>query len=152
MECKVCGKPIDGKDEFCPHCGAKNIQTAESTNQNDSDSFVSTLKSEEDTSTNKDSKGNYTGYNNGNTGNWNDGTKKKEDKGDTLANIASCCFPIVGIILFFIWREERPKAAKSVCMWAIIGAVLVVVIYIVLTIVGVMSVLLGEPTSPYYTP
>lgn len=136
MECKVCGKPIDEKDAFCPHCGAKNTQTEEP--------FLSTLKAGEE-----ESQVNFTGYNSGDNGNWEDGTKKKEDKADTLVNIASCCFPIVGIILFFIWREEKPKAAKSVCIWASVGLGIVLVLYIISFILSMFGFFIGDSFDYY---
>lgn len=132
MECKFCGKPIDEKDEFCPHCGAKN------TTMTNNDFFI------DNGNDFKDSQGNFTGYNNGNAGNWNDGTMKKEDKADTLVNIASCCFPIVGVILFFIWREEKPKAAKSVCIWASVGFGIGILLYIVGFVLSMFGAFLGD--------
>ncbi|SET11887.1 zinc ribbon domain-containing protein [Anaerobranca gottschalkii] len=55
------------------------------------------------------------------------GGKLKEEKPTTvdnpshLAGIVSCCFPIVGVILYFLWREEKPESAKLVCHWMLAG-------------------------------
>lgn len=35
--------------------------------------------------------------------------------------IASFCFPIVGAILYFVKKDNEPKAAKQACNLALIG-------------------------------
>lgn len=52
------------------------------------------------------------------------------DNPSMLANIAACCFPIVGIILYFVWRDEKPRSAKLVCTWAIVGFAIGMIFYI----------------------
>ena len=61
------------------------------------------------------------------------------DKPSVLLNLAVCCFPLVGIILYFVWKNEKPKSAKSVCLWAIIGTALGVVLYIIAFVLGMAS-------------
>lgn len=68
--------------------------------------------------------------------------KRSDDVPNTVANIASCCsiaftgFPIVGLILYLIWKDEKPNAAKSVCMWSLIPFIGLVLIYIILFMLG----------------
>lgn len=33
-------------------------------------------------------------------------------------------FPIVGLVLYLVWKDERPKRAKSIGIGAIVGCVL----------------------------
>lgn len=58
------------------------------------------------------------------------------DKPSMLANVASCCFPIVGIVLYFVWRDEKPRSAKSVCTWAIVGFAISFFFYFVSFVLG----------------
>ena len=64
------------------------------------------------------------------------GVRVKEEDKNTLDNpshiagAASCCFPIVGLILYFLWKDEKPKSAKLVCKWMIAGIVVWIVGYI----------------------
>lgn len=60
-----------------------------------------------------------------------------EDTGSTMAALASCCFPIVGLVLYFVWKDNRPKSAKQVCHGALIGVGLVVLLYVFLFLVGI---------------
>lgn len=57
------------------------------------------------------------------------------DEPNMLANLGTlCCTPLIGIILYFVWKDTKPKAAKSVCYFTIAGvgiSVLFVIIYFV---------------------
>jgi hypothetical protein len=66
-----------------------------------------------------------------------------EEDADFLPKAASCCFPIVGLVLFFVWKDSKPKASKDVCTWAIIGTVISVVGYIVAMVLGAGTAMLG---------
>lgn len=61
---------------------------------------------------------------------------EKVDNPSHLAGVASCCFPIVGLILYFLWRDEKPESAKLVCYWMIGGIVAWVIFYILMFLVG----------------
>lgn len=61
------------------------------------------------------------------------------DNPSHLAGVASCCFPIVGIILYFMWKDEKPQSARLICKWMIGGIVAWVAFYILtfaLSVVG----------------
>lgn len=64
-----------------------------------------------------------------------------EDKPNWAVNIISlCCVPLVGIILFFVWKNEKPVAAKSALIFALIPTALVILFYVVFfVILGVAS-------------
>ena len=53
------------------------------------------------------------------------------------------CFPIIGLILFFVWKDQKPLSAKSMLKLAIIGFVVVnvvpTIIYIILMAAGVFA-------------
>ena len=59
--------------------------------------------------------------------------------------IASCCFPIVGLLLYFIWKEDKPVASKEVGKFALIGVVFSVVIPMMFGVLGgIFAVLVEE--------
>jgi len=64
---------------------------------------------------------------------------ESDDRDSFLIGAASFLLPIVGLILYLIWKDTRPISAKFVGKWAIIGFLLQVVFYIV---VGVFFILL----------
>ncbi|MDR2156669.1 MAG: zinc ribbon domain-containing protein [Clostridiales Family XIII bacterium] len=39
-------------------------------------------------------------------------------------------FPLIGLILFLVWRKDKPKKAKSCGIGALIGFVLQIILYI----------------------
>lgn len=53
--------------------------------------------------------------------------------------LTCCCTPVAGIILYFIWKDERPKAAKEIlpCMiWSIVIYVILVALSFLLGAIG----------------
>ena len=64
----------------------------------------------------------------------------KVDKPNVAINIISlCCIPILGIIMFFVWRDTQPQAAKSALVFGLIGFGLIIASYILLGILGGLS-------------
>ena len=71
--------------------------------------------------------------------------KKNDDRGGFAWGCLGFCIPIVGLILWLVWRDEKPKTAKAVgigaLVSAIIGAVFVIIYFIFLVfIVGMVIV------------
>lgn len=58
---------------------------------------------------------------------------------DTIMKVVSFCFPIVGAILYFVWKNEKPQAAKDVCKFALIGFGVSIVLYIIMMVMGVAA-------------
>lgn len=48
-----------------------------------------------------------------------------------LLKIVSFLLPIVGAILYFVYRNEAPRKAKSACNFALIGFVVGIVLNII---------------------
>ena len=48
-----------------------------------------------------------------------------------------CCVPIVGLILFLVWKDTKPKTAKAAGIGALVSVGLAVVYYVLLLILGV---------------
>ncbi|MDO9629673.1 MAG: zinc ribbon domain-containing protein [Acholeplasmataceae bacterium] len=66
--------------------------------------------------------------------------KVYDEQGSTAAYAVLGFFvPIVGLILYLIWKEERPRAARSAGKGALISVVLGVSLYVVLIIILALS-------------
>jgi uncharacterized membrane protein YvbJ len=62
-----------------------------------------------------------------------------QDTPNTLANIASCCFPVVGLVLYLVWKDTKPQSASSVCKWTVGGLIGGVLIYVLFFIIGMLG-------------
>jgi len=66
------------------------------------------------------------------------------DNGGFLWGLLGCCIPIVGLILFLVWKDQKPKTAKAAGIGALVGVILVVVFYIIwFVILGAAGLALG---------
>ena len=70
--------------------------------------------------------------------------RKDQDRGGFAWGCLGFCIPIVGLILWLGWRDEKPKTAKArgmgVLVSAIIGAVFVVIYFIFLVFIIGMTI------------
>ena len=54
-----------------------------------------------------------------------------EDNGGFGWGLLGCCVPIVGLILFLVWKDTKPKTSKAAGIGALVSVIASVVIYIV---------------------
>lgn len=54
----------------------------------------------------------------------NGGNTTVEDKNSVGFNILSFFFPLVGLILYIVWKKETPIKAKGCGIWALVGFIL----------------------------
>lgn len=66
---------------------------------------------------------------------------KPADNGGFGWGLLGCCVPIVGLILFLVWKDEKPNTAKAAGIGALVSVGLSVVFYILSAVVGVLSAL-----------
>lgn len=66
-------------------------------------------------------------------------SKNALDNPSHLAGIASCCFPVVGIILYFLWKDEKPQSASLVCKWMIGGIIIWIIFYVLAFVLGMLG-------------
>ncbi|MDE6912344.1 MAG: hypothetical protein K2P35_01435 [Lachnospiraceae bacterium] len=57
------------------------------------------------------------------------------DKGGFLWGLLGCCIPIVGLILFLVWKDTKPKTAKAAGIGALVCVVLAVIYYIIMFVI-----------------
>lgn len=60
-----------------------------------------------------------------------------KDNGGFLWGLLGCCIPIVGLVLFLVWKDTKPKTAKAAGIGAIVSVVIGIVYYILIAVVGV---------------
>ncbi|MFC9539681.1 zinc ribbon domain-containing protein [Lysinibacillus sp. NPDC056959] len=61
----------------------------------------------------------------------------QEDKPNIAINILTfCCIPLLGIIMYFVWKDDKPKAAKSALIWALISVGIYVVFIVLFGMLG----------------
>ena len=59
------------------------------------------------------------------------------DKGGFWWGALGCCIPIVGLILFLVWKDTKPKTAKAAGIGALVSVAVAVVYYIVMLVLGI---------------
>ena len=51
------------------------------------------------------------------------------DNGGFWWGVLGCCVPVVGLILFLVWKDTKPKTAKSAGKGALVSVIISVVFY-----------------------
>lgn len=70
--------------------------------------------------------------------------ENNNDNGGFLWGLLGCCIPVVGLILFLVWKDSKPKTAKAAGIGALISVILSVVFYIIyFVILGAAGLALG---------
>lgn len=66
------------------------------------------------------------------------------DNGGFLWGLLGCCIPIVGLVLFLVWKDQKPKTAKAAGIGALVCVIVSVVFYIIyFVIIGAGALALG---------
>ncbi len=65
------------------------------------------------------------------------------DNGGILWGLLGCCIPIVGLVLFLVWKDTKPKTAKAAGIGALVSVILIVVWYILMAVLGIGLMSLG---------
>ena len=60
-----------------------------------------------------------------------------DDTGSIGWGLLGCCIPIVGLILFLVWRDTKPKNSKAAGIGALVSVYVSVLWYIIMVVVGV---------------
>lgn len=61
------------------------------------------------------------------------------DNGGFWWGALGCCVPIVGLILFLVWKDTKPNTAKAAGKGALISVIISVVWYILMFIIGIIG-------------
>lgn len=131
MFCKNCGNKLEENAVICTNCGTSVIDDT----HNEPEQFTESSTSQQQKfSGNENIAQSYQNV-------------VKEDKPNIAVNILSlCCIPILGIVMFFVWKDSQPRAAKSALIFSLINIGLAVIIYIILAVFGVFVNILNPTT------
>ncbi len=66
--------------------------------------------------------------------------KQVIDNGGFGYGLLGCCVPVVGIILYFIWKDEKPKTAKALGIGFLVYLICVVLYFIVSFLFAMLGV------------
>ena len=64
-------------------------------------------------------------------------TPQVTDNGGFLWGLLCCCIPIVGLVLFLVWKDTKPKTAKAAGIGALVSVIIGILWYILVAVVGV---------------
>ena len=59
------------------------------------------------------------------------------DEGGFGWGLLGCCIPLVGLILFLVWKDTKPKTAKAAGIGALVSVAISVVYYLIMMVAGV---------------
>lgn len=70
--------------------------------------------------------------------------ENNNDNGGFLWGLLGCCIPVVGLILFLVWKDQKPRTAKAAGIGALISVILLVIVYVIyFVILGAAGLALG---------
>lgn len=128
MHCRECGSPVNNLTEICTNCGVRPTNGT-----NFCQSCGAETKEKQELCTNC---GTRLIANQVNASN----VVVEEDNPSGLLNAVGCCFPLVGLILFLVWKDNKPMTSKAIGKWAligfIVGTVLGIGLYVVMLLIG----------------
>lgn len=81
--------------------------------------------------------GNY--VNGGNTVNTGNNVNPQNDNGGFGWWALGCCIPIAGLVLFLVYKDQKPNTAKAAGVGALVSVVLVIVFYILLFLIALTA-------------
>lgn len=60
-----------------------------------------------------------------------------QDKGGFLWGLLGCCIPVVGLVLFLVWKDTKPRTAKAAGIGALVSVLIGVIYYVFIIGLGV---------------
>lgn len=74
-------------------------------------------------------------------------TPEVVDNGGFGWGLLGCCIPVVGLILFLVWRDTKPKTAKAAGIGALVSVVIAILWYVLVAVVGIGA---GLSSATFY--
>ena len=59
------------------------------------------------------------------------------DNGGFLWGLLGCCIPIVGLVLFLVWKDTKPRTAKAAGIGALVCVIAYVLLYVLAAVAGI---------------
>lgn len=58
------------------------------------------------------------------------------DNGGFGWGLLGCCIPIVGLILYLVWKDTKPKTSKAAGIGALVCVITIVSLYLLIIVFG----------------
>lgn len=66
------------------------------------------------------------------------GVSQAVDSGGFGWGLLGCCIPIVGLVLFLVWKDTKPKSSKAAGIGAVVSVGGFVLMYVLLFLIGIL--------------
>ena len=66
-------------------------------------------------------------------------TPPVQDNGGFGWGLLGCCIPIVGLVLFLVWKDTKPKTAKAAGIGALVCVCLYALLYLFSFAIGISA-------------
>ena len=119
MYCVRCGKQISADEKFCPACGTPVTGGAGASFGTGQSASAGQTTAQWGSPT----------INISNQQSGNGGFSSNTDKASFLWLIFGMCFGLIGLICYFIWRDEKPARARLILRGFFVGIVTNLIIY-----------------------
>ena len=120
MFCKQCGKEIEDGSSFCPFCGAGQADDAQAQQQAQSQQAQQQAQSQQPQQP-------YQAPYNNNPYNQTYYAPPKPQESGAGWGVLGFFFPVVGLILFLVWKDDHPARSKGAGIGALVGVIVSVV-------------------------
>lgn len=139
MFCKQCGKEIEDGSSFCPFCGASQADDAQAQQQAQNQQAQQQAQSQQPQQP-------YQAPYNNNPYNQPYYQAPKPQESGAGWGVLGFFFPVVGLILFLVWKDDHPARSKG----AGIGALVSVILNVVWIVIYVVIVVAVAGSAGYY--
>ncbi len=64
-------------------------------------------------------------------------TPPVQDNGGIGWGLLGCCIPVVGLVLFLVWKDQKPRTAKAAGIGALVAVILSALWYVIALATGI---------------
>ena len=127
MFCKFCGKQIEDNSLFCPYCGVSLGENSQADNRTE---YVQQYVQPQYNPRPYD--------------------QQPVDSGSFGWAVLGFFFPIVGLVLYLVWKDTKPRSAKKAGIGALVSVIISVILYVLeILVIGSLEVLFGSVVSAF---
>ena len=143
MYCRNCGQELNENDRVCPACGTPVVKNESVNEEQNTASEKATAQGAPHTGQrtyeyNADKTASQSTYNYSGAD-----YQPSSDTGSAGWGILGCCLPLIGLILFLVWKDSKPLSAKKAGIGALVGFIAGILLYVLVLVLGVGAALVG---------
>ena len=60
---------------------------------------------------------------------------ESNDNGGFLWGLLGCCIPVVGLVLFLVWKDQKPNTAKAAGIGALVSVIIGIISYVIIFVI-----------------